>query len=312
MRRAIAILAAALALSATACLCPASAEKYALLVGINDYQSERIPDLRGAINDVQLMRTVLVSRFQFPEKNIRTLTDLDATKERIVAEFQNWLGQAGPNDVVYFHFSGHGSQATDRNGDEDDGMDETICPRDIRTDPRNPIGRDIVDDEMGPMIANLKAGSITIVFDSCHSGTASRGLDDQFAPISLGAGEKRPTLVRMCEGVIDPNVPARGGRESNGFTSLLQAPTASRSLGPGASRSAGANFVMISGCRDNETSADAPFQVDSRSWAYFGALTYHLAGALAESGAIKNPTYSAILQAVLASLKRKSFKQNPV
>ena len=33
-----------------------AAEKYALLIGIDEYESAQIPDLRGAVNDIKLMR----------------------------------------------------------------------------------------------------------------------------------------------------------------------------------------------------------------------------------------------------------------
>lgn len=41
----------------------------------------------------------------------------------------SWLVQgAQPNDALFFHYSGHGGQAKDLDGDEDDGYDETIYP----------------------------------------------------------------------------------------------------------------------------------------------------------------------------------------
>jgi hypothetical protein len=44
-----------------------------------------------------------------------------------------WLVQgAQPNDSLFFHFSGHGGQTEDLDGDEDDGLDETIYPVDFK------------------------------------------------------------------------------------------------------------------------------------------------------------------------------------
>ena len=48
------------------------------------------------------------------------------------------MRDAKPNDSLFLHYSGHGGQQWDENGDEEDGMDEYICPVD---------GKNIVDDE---------------------------------------------------------------------------------------------------------------------------------------------------------------------
>jgi hypothetical protein len=44
-----------------------------------------------------------------------------------------WLvAGAQPNDSLFLHFSGHGGQTDDLDGDEDDGLDETIYPLDFK------------------------------------------------------------------------------------------------------------------------------------------------------------------------------------
>ena len=47
-----------------------------------------------------------------------------------------------PNDSLFFHYSGHGGQTKDLDGDEGDGYDETIYPVDFR------YAGHIVDDEI--------------------------------------------------------------------------------------------------------------------------------------------------------------------
>jgi hypothetical protein len=82
--------------------------------------------------------------------------------------------QAGADDTVFFHYSGHGSQVEDLNGDErDDGLDETIVPQDGRS------GKiaDITDDELDALFARLRTRNAIVVLDSCHSGTATRAVD---------------------------------------------------------------------------------------------------------------------------------------
>jgi hypothetical protein len=150
---------------------PAAPVGRALLIGINKYQN--LPHLRGSINDIETMRQVLITRFGFSEKRIKMLTDEAATRDGILAALERLAKQAGPNEVVYIHYSGHGSQVPDLNGDEEDGLDETIVPQDGRT-PNVP---DIIDDQLEEIISRLKARAALIVLDSCHSGTATRGLE---------------------------------------------------------------------------------------------------------------------------------------
>ena len=68
------------------------------------------------------------------------------TRENII-EGMLWLvSGAQPNDSLFFHYSGHGSQEGDHDGDEVDGSDETICPLDYKS------AGQIVDDEMNALL----------------------------------------------------------------------------------------------------------------------------------------------------------------
>ena len=145
--------------------------KRALLIGINEYQA--VPSLQGSINDVDTMREILVTRWGFAPRNITVLRNSQAVRSAMLAAIQQLVRQSQPNDIVYFHYSGHGSQVQDLNGDEPDGLDETLVPQDGRT-----AGvPDITDDELDAAFARLNVRSATIVLDSCHSGTATRALD---------------------------------------------------------------------------------------------------------------------------------------
>ncbi len=148
----------------------ADADAHALLIGINNYESESVPDLRGAVNDVALLRRVLVDRLGFPAENVRALLDKDADRRSIMDALADLAARVDTGDTVYVHFSGHGSQVKDQNGDEFDGLDETILPSDARTRGVP----DITDDELEATFDTLAAKRQLIVFDSCHSGTITR------------------------------------------------------------------------------------------------------------------------------------------
>ena len=142
-----------------------AAKKLALLVGINNYKSEKIPKLRGAVNDVNGMKRLLVERFGFPSTSVMVLTDEQATREGILHAFREHLiARAEPGTVAVFYFSGHGSRMIDIDGDELDGWDETIVPYDSR------LGDvfDIDDDLQGELFEALteKTKFVTAIFDS--------------------------------------------------------------------------------------------------------------------------------------------------
>ncbi|HDD35811.1 MAG TPA: caspase family protein, partial [Candidatus Desulfofervidus auxilii] len=108
------------------------AAKRALLVGINDYQ--RLPctlpgrglisDLRGSLNDVRIVRNILISRYGFSPNEIKCLTERNARREDILKAFNEWLiNGSREGDLVLFYFSGHGARVKDKNGDERDKYD---------------------------------------------------------------------------------------------------------------------------------------------------------------------------------------------
>lgn len=141
----------------------------ALLIGINEYQA--FPNLRGALNDLAMVESVLTTRFGFQRERIRRVTDAQATRAGILDALEVLVREAGPQDVVYVHYSGHGSQVEDLDGDEEDGLDETLVPHDGRTEGVP----DITDDELGLVLGRLRSKRAVVVLDSCHSGTATRG-----------------------------------------------------------------------------------------------------------------------------------------
>jgi hypothetical protein len=84
------------------------------------------------------------------------------TRANMTRAMQWLVRDAQPNDSLFFHYSGHGGQTQDLDGDEDDGMDETVYPVDFKQ------AGQIVDDEMHHyMVKSLPQGCrLTAIFDS--------------------------------------------------------------------------------------------------------------------------------------------------
>ena len=162
----------------------ASATKHALLVGVGAYDPSTGWDQLSSVNDVELIRNTLLTQ-GFEEQNIHTLLDAEVSKKTLFQIFEHHLiNQVKKGDIVVFHFSGHGQQVQDQNGDELDGLDEAIVPFDS---PKNYSegqyeGEHLIrDEELGSLFVRLRKklgpkGHLLVLMDACHSGTGTRGL----------------------------------------------------------------------------------------------------------------------------------------
>ena len=98
-----------------------SAKKIALIIGISKYSySESIPEINTE-KDVELIKQTLLNQ-GFLDENILILQNEATSRKKIVNAFKTHLiEKAEPGDIAFFHFSGHGQQVMDDNGDEADG-----------------------------------------------------------------------------------------------------------------------------------------------------------------------------------------------
>lgn len=259
----------------------------AVLIGINRY---RIPgaDLRGCVNDVKNMRQVLLKYFGFRAANIRVLTDFKATKKAMQEAIATLIARARKGDVLFLHYSGHGSNVPDRNGDEADRRDEILCPTDL--DWKDPLS----DDWLRSTINKLRSGArLTVVMDCCHSGTNTRAIPSAH----------EPSIDRYLPNPWDLMAEESGRRLRGAVRGTLR-----RSRRAARRRSdvveARIPEILITGCRDTQTSADAYI---GRS--YNGALTYALVSAIrAAKGKLSNRELHA---GAISYLRKEDFSQVP-
>ncbi|PBK95133.1 hypothetical protein ARMGADRAFT_787474 [Armillaria gallica] len=137
--------------------------KRALCIGIN-YRN-RPNELQGCIEDTKNIHRFLTQN-DFKADDITMLTDETVkkpTRSNILDALSQLFEGAQANDSLFLHYSGHGSQIPDTNGDEVDGRDESIESCDSLV---------IIDDDIHEMLRSLPSGcQLTALFDSCHSGT---------------------------------------------------------------------------------------------------------------------------------------------
>lgn len=144
----------------------------ALIVGIGDYwpRGKGGPDLRAPKADAKeaaaWMRKLGIVR---EANQLLVLLNADATREAMLDGFAWLMDQAYPGDVRVFYYSGHGTQVKDASGDEDDQLDEAICPHDASR------AGFILDDDLRERIERMPHGVLLeIILDACHAGTGTR------------------------------------------------------------------------------------------------------------------------------------------
>ena len=164
-------------------------ERYAVLVGVGEYPNLREKlQLKGPPNDVRLMRKYLTDVEGFAEEKIFQLTDGGPHLPRranIIDTLENLIERVNADDFVLFYFAGHGSQQPDgpASNEEFDGYDEIFLPADVKdwNKGRRTVDNAIVDDEIGEFIKAYrhKGVDVWVIFDSCSSGTMTRGVGDE-------------------------------------------------------------------------------------------------------------------------------------
>jgi hypothetical protein len=257
----------------------------ALLVGIN-YNNNPDTSLNGCYNDVVNASQYLRSVLGYAPSAISILTDgnlngststgastLPPTRENILAGISALINGIIPGDEAVFHFSGHGSLVRDTNGDEQSGFDSCLYTLDDAI---------ITDDEIRTLLINKvpRGARLYVILDCCHNGTGCdiRYKYDDYS-ILLSPPSVRIPIWRT---------------EQKAFTNDKYANT----IG---------DVFMISGSRDDQTSADAYINNESA-----GALTHALFSILRTNQArIRTYSWSELLREVRHFMRVNRYSQIP-
>ena len=217
----------------------------ALNIGLNAVDPAHYSGWSGPLNaceaDAEDMAAVARSR----GFSVKTLLTKAGTRAQVGAEMETAARSLKAGDIFMMSYSGHGGQLPDRNGDEYDAQDETWCLYD----------GELVDDELYRMLGKFVAGVRILVFsDSCHSGSVVklayyRGLSATQNPnpnTSPGS-----TVYRY----MPPEVALRTYRDHRDlYDPILKDKDLKKALA-----SVKASVLLISGCQDNQLSADGDF-----------------------------------------------------
>ncbi|GEM_PF-353805 len=300
MRLALAL--APICLVGTMVTTPALAENYALIAAVSEYPNlDKKYWLTGPANDAVLVRDYLLTSAPVPFEadNIVTLGSGEglelATRATILAQLAAIAAKAGPDDFVFLQFSGHGSQQPALvDVTEADGRDEIFLAADTKmAEKGKPFMPNVLtDDELGEaLLAIRRTGAfVWLVFDSCHSGTITRGAPDD--------GD----MVMRDISPEDLGIPPEAFAEVLAADSTDRALPLSAAVYEDAGDGTMGGLVAFFAAQSTETTPEKGYDVTRADGTVdrqvYGVFTHTIFSALARNPAM---TYRQLAQSVLSS-----------
>ncbi|KAI9697470.1 MAG: hypothetical protein M1820_007805 [Bogoriella megaspora] len=291
-----------------------------LLIGVN-YTGQQ-HELRGCHQDVTNVQEFLSYRGYSSDRHAQVVmrddrhTDPDGpffpTCHNILAAMR-WL-VSEPQTINFLHYSGHGGQVPDRNGNSTTGLDDTIVPVDYEY--RGQLESGTLHQHL--VSALHPSSTLFIVFDCCHSGSAVE-LPYVYRSDADGNVSVMDNLRQGAHLVGEAEHLIQGGFSFNKIGEAEQlfagATDFFRGLKHfGEQREEGLEeednyrrenkyVTMYSGCRDDQTSADASISganVGAMSWAFLETMKRE-----------PNANYLTTLQMTRGLLDQSHYKQIP-
>lgn len=264
----------------------------ALVITIGDYPPNSGWEKIHADNDKELVINML-SQHHYSKENILCLTNSQATKAAVAKALQQLWNNVEPGDYVYLHFSCHGQQMMDDNGDEEDGLDESMVLYDAGywyVSGKYEGENHLRDDELGKWIDRIRRkasdrGQVTVVLDACHSGTGNRENEET-------------DYIRGTSAIFAP----KGYKPS---------PGAHQELSLRLKQNRGSSpAVVFSACRADEINYE---YFDKKNARYWGMLSYAFKEVAAETDELSIDSFTKRLEWEMRRLTdyRKSRKQTP-
>lgn len=174
----------------------------------------------------------------------RVLLTKAATREAVKGGILDAASRLVAGDIFFVSYAGHGGQVPDENGDEPDRADETWCL----------YNGELIDDELLQLWKSFAAGvRLLVVSDSCHSGTVTRAARGQLDTAAAAKELRAFGIDKPVFRFMPPDVVIRTYQANKDFYDQL-----GRSV-PAEAGEVQATVRLISGCQDDQTSADGLF-----------------------------------------------------
>ena len=311
-------------------------KKKALLIGINYVGQDA--ELSGCVNDICDIRKIcsllgytdICTLYDgkwvgtFPITDIRLANKSTAPTRQNMIDGMKWLvSDVNEGDMLFFHYSGHGGKLRELiRGSEIDRMDETIIPVDYLN------AEMIRDNDLKTLLVEPLRGknvSLRVILDCCHSGT---GMDlfYNISPVlrrSADAIVEQPSYIsQLISNAVQKELQKWFGSNvsmeledsspkfhewsSDGIDEVVTLEQLEkREFHPRALQYV--DVIMISGCMDKQTSADAYFSSRPN-----GALSFFLIAILQEKIQRNSwPSVANFLQDLQRRIRLGGFSQVP-
>ncbi len=138
---------------------------HALLIGVGAHQHCPWLDLPGTAADAEAVAEVLQdgTACGYPAAQVRLITRRDATRAGILAALDDLAGRAGPGDIVFVLFSGHGAL----------GADDSyyLAGYDVQMEANRIVaGAGVSESDLLGKLQAIRAAHVFLVFNACHGG----------------------------------------------------------------------------------------------------------------------------------------------
>ncbi len=206
----------------------------ALAIGLNAVDPEHYGGWSGELVACEADAEDMAEIAKINKFHATTLLTKAATRANVIGEISKAANTLKTGDIFMLSYSGHGGQVPDENGDEPDDLDETWCLYD----------GEMIDDELNAQFAKFAPGVRVLVFsDSCHSGTVTK-----VAYLKSINAIKPGTLYRY----MPLDIALRVYRKNKAFYDKILLDPSLKD----AEDAVKASVLLISGCQDNQLSAD--------------------------------------------------------
>jgi hypothetical protein len=159
---------------------------YAIVIGIENYR-RNLPKADYAAQDARLVAAYLIKVMGYPEENVVTLVNENATNVDLAKYFEKWLSNNVEKDgTVFVYYSGHGAP-NPRTGSA------YLVPYDGDPSFIDQTGYSL--QRMYDALGRLKAKEIIVALDSCFSGAGGRSV------LAEGA---RPLVINLQSSLVLP------------------------------------------------------------------------------------------------------------
>jgi len=153
---------------------PTGAKRYALVIGVDEYEDSQINKLEGASNDAKAIVEALVQYAGFPRDQVRLLTadqpnERRPTRNKILRQLSNLRGAVPKDGLLLIAFAGHGIERGDQ---------AYLLPSDaeLSNDVSLLEQSSINVDDMRKRIAETGVGQVVLILDACRNDpSAGRG-----------------------------------------------------------------------------------------------------------------------------------------